>query len=200
MRIWGSLAARRRDSRMPPVARTNPTRRRRAARVSVRPVHDPAEPGDQRPVRADHAEQRGRDVRQPGRARHGGPGFHHSNWLFVPASNPATGVIGPFDGPDGTFTCADRGFDQAVAALKGGVLFAQSTQAQHDVQKFPAGAVIQIPAHSKIVATIHLLNAVRHGRPPVAGDHAHADPRGGRHDEARRVCRSRTTRSACRRT
>jgi hypothetical protein len=89
----------------------------------------------------------------------GGPGFHHSNWMFVPASNPDTGAIGPFDGPDGTFTCADRGFDQEVAALKGGVLFAQSTQAQHDVQKFPAGAVIQIPAHSKIVSTIHLLNA-----------------------------------------
>jgi hypothetical protein len=89
----------------------------------------------------------------------GGPGFHHSNWMFVPASNPDTGAIGPFEGPDGTFTCADRGFDQAVAALKGGVLFAQSTQAQHDVQKFPAGAVIQIPAHSKIVSTIHLLNA-----------------------------------------
>jgi len=89
----------------------------------------------------------------------GGPGFHHSNWMWVPASNPATGAIGPFDGPDGTFTCADRGFDQEVAALKGGVLFAQSTQAQRDTQKFPAGAVIQIPAHSKLVSTIHLLNA-----------------------------------------
>src|SRR4051812_27337325 len=33
----------------------------------------------------------------------GGPGFHHSNWMFVPASNPATGAIGPFDGPDGTY-------------------------------------------------------------------------------------------------
>src|SRR3569623_1099623 len=64
----------------------------------------------------------------------------------------------PFDGPDGTFTCRDRGFDQEVAALKGGVVFAQSTQAQHDIQKFPAGAVIQIPAHSKLVSTIHLLN------------------------------------------
>ena len=88
----------------------------------------------------------------------GGPGFHHSNWMFVPASNPATGAIGPFDGSDGTFTCRDRGFDQEVAALKGGVVFAQSTQAQHDIQKFPAGAVIQIPAHSKLVSTIHLLN------------------------------------------
>ncbi len=87
-----------------------------------------------------------------------GPGFHHSNWFFVPASDPATGTLGPFDGPDGTFTCRDRGFDQAVAALKGGVLFAQSTQSQHDIQTFPPGAVIQIPAHSKLVSTIHLLN------------------------------------------
>jgi len=87
-----------------------------------------------------------------------GPGFHHSNWFFVPASDQDTGVLGPFDGPDGTFTCRDRGFDQAVAALKGGVIFAQSTQSPHDIQKFPAGAVIQVPAHSKLVSTIHLLN------------------------------------------
>ena len=88
-----------------------------------------------------------------------GPGFHHSNWFFVPASDSSTGVLGPFDGPDGTFTCADRGFDQAVAALKGGVLFAQSTQSEQTDQKFPAGAVVKIPAHSKLMAQIHLLNA-----------------------------------------
>jgi hypothetical protein len=88
-----------------------------------------------------------------------GPGFHHSNWFFVPASDDTTGVIGPFDGPDGTFTCNDRGFDQVVAGLKGGVIFAQSTQSVHDVQSFPAGAVVQVPPHSKLVAQIHLLNA-----------------------------------------
>jgi hypothetical protein len=87
-----------------------------------------------------------------------GPGFHHSNWFFVPAGNPATGALATFPGPDGTFTCRDRSFDQAVAAIRGGVLFAQSTQASHDVQQFPPGVAIEIPAHAKLVATIHLLN------------------------------------------
>jgi hypothetical protein len=88
-----------------------------------------------------------------------GPGFHHSNWFFVPADDPAKGIIGAFPGPDGVFTCADRSFDQAVAAFRGGVLFAQSTQSAHDIQAFPAGAALKIPAGSKLVTTIHLLNA-----------------------------------------
>ena len=90
-----------------------------------------------------------------------GPGFHHSNWVWVPE--------GVFHGPnwngfnssvdDGTFMCADRAFDQAIAVIKGGgVLFAQSTQSQHDVQQFGDGVVIRIPAHSKLMSTIHLLN------------------------------------------
>lgn len=81
-----------------------------------------------------------------------GKGFHHSNWFWVPEQ-------GPFAGPDGEFTCADRGFDQAVAALRGGVLFAQSTQATRSVQSFPAGAAVTIPAHAKLVAQLHFLNA-----------------------------------------
>ncbi len=88
----------------------------------------------------------------------GGPGFHHSNWFFVPAENDATGVVGTFPGPDGVFTCADRSFDQAIAAMRGGVLFAQSTQSQHDLQQFPDGVAIKVPAGSKLVSTIHLLN------------------------------------------
>ena len=88
-----------------------------------------------------------------------GGGFHHSNWDFVPAEDPAHGVIGVFPGPDGVFKCADRNFDQAIGALKGGTLFAQSTQAANDVQQFPAGAALRIPKHSKLVSTIHLLNA-----------------------------------------
>ncbi|HTR54515.1 MAG TPA: hypothetical protein VMJ10_27680 [Kofleriaceae bacterium] len=89
-----------------------------------------------------------------------GPGFHHSNWFWVPESS--------FPGPhwngknssadDGTFTCTDRNFDQSVAALFGGVVFAQSTQAQHEDQQFPTGYAIKIAAHSKLVANIHLLN------------------------------------------
>ena len=79
-----------------------------------------------------------------------GPGFHHSNWMFVPEH--------VFAGDDGTFTCTDRDFSEPVAAIFGGVLFAQSTQAPHELQQFPAGVVIKIPPHSKIVSQIHLLN------------------------------------------
>lgn len=80
-----------------------------------------------------------------------GPGFHHSNWFWVPDNT--------FGGPDGTWRCDDRGYDEAVAGLMGGVLFAQSTQAQHEVQTFPAGAATVVPPHSRIVAGTHLLNS-----------------------------------------
>src|SRR5207248_8720974 len=80
-----------------------------------------------------------------------GVGFHHSNWFYVPES--------VFPGDDGTYKCSDRGFDQAIAVLRGGgVLFAQSTQSPHDVQAFGLGVAIKVPAHSKLVSTIHLLN------------------------------------------
>jgi hypothetical protein len=78
-------------------------------------------------------------------------GVHHSNWFWVPEHQ--------FDGPDGAWTCGDRGFDTAAAALFGGVLFAQSTQATHEVQAFPAGAAIKIAPHARIVGNIHMLNA-----------------------------------------
>jgi hypothetical protein len=79
-----------------------------------------------------------------------GPGFHHSNWFFVPEFT--------FPGDDGTYHCADRDFNEPVAAIKGGVLFAQSTQSPHEIQAFPPGVVIKIPPNSKLVAQIHLLN------------------------------------------
>jgi hypothetical protein len=77
-------------------------------------------------------------------------GFHHSNWFTVPESM--------FDGPDGTWRCSDSGYDEAIAGIAGGVLFAQSTQAVHEVQQFPAGTAIVVPARSRIVAGTHLLN------------------------------------------
>lgn len=80
-----------------------------------------------------------------------GPGFHHSNWFYVPERT--------FAGADGVYNCPDRDFNEPVAAIFGGVLFAQSTQAPHEIQQFPAGVVIKIPPHSKIVTQIHLLNA-----------------------------------------
>jgi hypothetical protein len=63
-----------------------------------------------------------------------------------------------YGGPDGDWRCSDRQFDEAVAGIQGGVLFAQSTQAQHEVQAFDDGVAIVIPARSKIVAGTHLLN------------------------------------------
>ena len=79
-----------------------------------------------------------------------GPGFHHSNWLWVPAHI--------FPGDDGTYTCDDRGFDQGVAAVFGNVVFAQSTQNPHEIQRFPQNAALKIPANAKLVSNIHLLN------------------------------------------
>ena len=80
-----------------------------------------------------------------------GTGFHHSNWFWVPE--------GSYSGDDGTWRCSDRGYDEALAAAMGGVLFAQSTQSVNEVQAFPPGDVIAIPPRSKIVAGVHLLNA-----------------------------------------
>jgi hypothetical protein len=75
---------------------------------------------------------------------------HHSNWTFV-ADNY-------FDGPDGIWPCKDRNYSQLTAALNGGVLYAQSTQAAKEVQKFPNGAAVRIPPYSRIISDVHLLN------------------------------------------
>lgn len=75
---------------------------------------------------------------------------HHSNWTFVPADQ--------FDGPDGVWPCKERGYSQFTAAIEGGVLYAQSTQAEREVQKFPAGAAVRIPPYARIIGDVHLLN------------------------------------------
>ncbi len=75
---------------------------------------------------------------------------HHSNWTFAPDDQ--------FDGPDGVWTCKDRGYDQLTGALAGGVIYAQSTQAVREVQKFPDGVVVRIPPRSRIISDIHILN------------------------------------------
>ena len=79
-----------------------------------------------------------------------GPGFHHSNWFWVPQNQ--------FAGEDGTWSCNERHYSEAAAGLFGAVVFAQSTQALHEIQKFPAGAATKIPPRSKLVAGLHLLN------------------------------------------
>lgn len=75
---------------------------------------------------------------------------HHSNWMFAPEGN--------FDGPDGFWPCADRKYTQLQAALAGGALFAQSTQATKEVQRFPPGAAVRIPPYSRILSDVHILN------------------------------------------
>ncbi len=76
--------------------------------------------------------------------------YHHSNWFTVPDST--------YEGPDGAWDCADRGFEALAAAQSGTVLFAQSTQAWNERMALQEGAVIRIPPHSRIVAERHLLN------------------------------------------
>ena len=75
---------------------------------------------------------------------------HHSNWTFVPDDK--------FTGDDGVWNCADRNYSQLSAALVGGVIYAQSTQASHEVQKFPNSAAVRIPPYARIIGDVHLLN------------------------------------------
>lgn len=76
--------------------------------------------------------------------------IHHSNWYVVPDT--------VYDGPDGTFDCAERDFDGLAAAQAGTVLFAQSTQAWEESLAFGDDTVIRIPERSRIVGELHVLN------------------------------------------
>jgi hypothetical protein len=77
-------------------------------------------------------------------------GFHHANLLFVPDDR--------YDGPDGTWDCDERLYDEVVAGASGGVFFAMSTQAETDRQQFPPGAAYRIPPRSRVLGGVHLLN------------------------------------------
>jgi hypothetical protein len=77
-------------------------------------------------------------------------GYHHSNWFFVPDNN--------FELPDGAWDCSDSNFDELTAAILGGVLYAQSTQATSEVQAFAPGVAVKVPPHARIIANTHLLN------------------------------------------
>ncbi|HLT36922.1 MAG TPA: hypothetical protein VK034_11575 [Enhygromyxa sp.] len=77
-------------------------------------------------------------------------GFHHSNGFVVPEDL--------YDGPDGVWNCNERGFDTVEAAVKGTVLFGQSTQSYVEVQRFNPRAVIKIPTRHRVVAELHMLN------------------------------------------
>ena len=77
--------------------------------------------------------------------------YHHANWFFVPDNELAL--------PDGAWRCSDHQFDELVAALLGGYLFALSTQSRTESQALPTGSAIRIPPYSRIVGSSHLLNA-----------------------------------------
>jgi hypothetical protein len=79
-----------------------------------------------------------------------GAASHHSNYAFVPDDL--------YDGPDGVWPCTDRSYSQLTAALEGGVLFAQSTLAPHEIQRFAVGGAIRIPPRSRVIGESHLLN------------------------------------------
>lgn len=79
-----------------------------------------------------------------------GPGWHHSNWMFVDEAL--------YDGPDGTWDCDERGYEEVEAGLAGGPLFAQSTQAEAETQQFPPNHALIVPERSRVVAKVHLLN------------------------------------------
>jgi hypothetical protein len=82
--------------------------------------------------------------------QHNDGGYHHANWFFVPDDQ--------FKLPDGTWPCGANQFDELVAALEGGYLFALSTQSHDETQTLPAGSAIRIPPYSRIIGASHLLN------------------------------------------
>lgn len=80
-----------------------------------------------------------------------GEGWHHSNWVYVGEEH--------FDGPDGTWPCRERDFTEiAAGAAGGGAFFAQSTQSTHEEQRFGSGAAYLIPARSRIIGSVHVIN------------------------------------------
>ena len=83
-------------------------------------------------------------------AQTNGGAYHHANWFFVPDDQ--------FDLPDGIWRCGANNFEELVAGLEGGYLFALSTQSHDEVQTLPAGSAIRIPPYSRIIGASHLLN------------------------------------------
>jgi hypothetical protein len=83
-------------------------------------------------------------------AQTNGGAYHHANWFFVPDDQ--------FVVADGSWTCSDLQFDELVAALEGGYLFALSTQSHDETQTLPEEAAIRIPPYSRIIGASHLLN------------------------------------------
>ncbi|MGN6109837.1 MAG: hypothetical protein ACTHU0_32315 [Kofleriaceae bacterium] len=83
--------------------------------------------------------------------QHNNGAYHHANWFFVPDNQFAL--------PDGSWKCSQHEFDELVAALLGGYLFALSTQSLDETQALPTGSAIRIPPYSRVIGSSHLLNA-----------------------------------------
>lgn len=75
------------------------------------------------------------------------PGFHHSGWFVIKDD----GTLGD--------DCGGQRLDLLTLGATGRVLFLQSTQSTDETQTYPQGAGIYIPAHSAVVADLHLINA-----------------------------------------
>jgi hypothetical protein len=84
--------------------------------------------------------------------QHNSGAYHHANWFFVPDNEFVT--------PDGSWSCSEHEFDELVAALLGGYLFALSTQSLDETQSLPVGSAIRVPPYSRIIGSSHLLNAL----------------------------------------
>ena len=98
---------------------------------------------------------------------------HHSNWMYMPDTL--------FEGPDGVWPCDERHYSQSAAVLQGGVLYAQSTQATKEVQRFPGHAAYRIPPHARVIGDVHLLNVTNQ---PITG-HARLNIYGMPSDEVK---------------
>lgn len=83
--------------------------------------------------------------------QHNDGAYHHANWFFVPDNNYAL--------PDGTWSCNENRFEELIAGLQGGYLFALSTQSHSETQTLPNGSAIRIPPWSRLIGSSHLLNA-----------------------------------------
>lgn len=91
------------------------------------------------------------------------PGVHHSDWFVLPEGlypNSGGAHRCSFSAGNTTeFVDPEKGvFSIFAGAVEGDVLFAQSTQAEHEEQDFGDGIAMEIPPRSQIIVYYHLIN------------------------------------------
>ncbi len=83
-------------------------------------------------------------------------GVHHSDWMVLPD--------GLYPNPGNADVCRNfvdperGGFSLFDGAVIGDVVFAQSTQAEHEEQAFGEGIAMAIPPNSQLIVYYHLIN------------------------------------------